>query len=195
MISQVEQTDGKTRSTGENWRMILAADGSVRSMVKGSANSMTYTMRKITEIPLAMLPDTVQEEPETVDGFLAEYVLEGDLTADEIAAINSVFPAYETGKAYIQDDIFNYGDTLYKVNQDHTSQYDWAPESTPALYSKTFAAEVIPIWFQPAGAHDAWALGAKVQWPEGTVWESTIPANTTEPGTLLPWGYWILVEE
>jgi hypothetical protein len=33
------------------------------------------------------------------------------------------------------------------------------------------------------------------QWPEGgTVWQSTIPENTTEPGTLLPWGYWVEAE-
>lgn len=28
-----------------------------------------------------------------------------------------------------------YGDTLYKVIQDHTSQEDWTPDATPSLYT------------------------------------------------------------
>ena len=64
-----------------------------------------------------------------------------------------------------------------------------------ALWVIKSAPGIIPVWVQPTGAHDAYAIGDKVQWPEGgSVWESTIAANTTEPGTLLEHGYWILVD-
>ena len=69
----------------------------------------------------------------------------------------------------------------------------------PPEFSKTvdkhFWRLIYPVWYQPAGGHDAWALGSRCEWPEdsGTIWESTIPDNTTEPGTLEQWGYWVEV--
>jgi len=36
-------------------------------------------------------------------------------------------------------------------------------------------------WVQPAGAHDAYAKGAVVEW-NGKIWENTIDANVWEPG-------------
>lgn len=47
-------------------------------------------------------------------------------------------------------------------------------------------ADVVPDpsyteWVQPTGAHDAYALGARVTW-NGKTWESTVGANVWEPG-------------
>ena len=43
------------------------------------------------------------------------------------------------------------------------------------------AAPAYPAWVQPTGAHDAYALGAKVT-HNGKTWESTADANVWEPG-------------
>ena len=85
----------------------------------------------------------------------------------------------------------SYGDKIYECIQGHTTQSDWTPDVTPALFSEIQApgASGYPAWEPPTGAHDAYDLGTRVTHSEKN-WESTIPANTTEPGTLLPWGYW-----
>jgi hypothetical protein len=82
---------------------------------------------------------------------------------------------------------------LYKVNQDHpVVDPNHTPDIVPALYTEIQAPTPTgyPAWVQPTGAHDAYALDARVSHVEKN-WRSTIPVNTTEPGTLLPWGYWV----
>ena len=39
----------------------------------------------------------------------------------------------------------------------------------------------VPMWVQPTGAHDAYALGSVVT-HNGSTWTSTVDANTWEPG-------------
>ena len=78
-----------------------------------------------------------------------------------------------------------YDGKLYDVIQSHTTQSDWTPDVVPALYIETPApaASGYPVWYQPQGGHDAWALGSRCEWPEGgQVWESTVPDNVWEPG-------------
>jgi len=86
----------------------------------------------------------------------------------------------------------SYEGKLYEVIQGHTTQSDWAPDIVPALFSEIQApgGSGYPEWVQPTGAQDAYDLGAQVT-HNGKNWESTIPANTTEPGTLLPLEYWV----
>lgn len=45
-------------------------------------------------------------------------------------------PAYRVGVAYKTGFRFNQNGKLYKVLQDHVSQEDWKPESTPSLYAE-----------------------------------------------------------
>jgi hypothetical protein len=87
-----------------------------------------------------------------------------------------------------------YSGDLYECVQAHTTQADWTPDVTPALSTIKSAPGVIPVWVQPTGAQDSYDIGTQVQWPEGgTVWESTIDANTTVPGENLANGYWVEV--
>ena len=54
---------------------------------------------------------------------------------DQTAARNVVaFPAWAAGIAVKAGDRLKDGGKLYKVRSDHTTQADWKPESTPALY-------------------------------------------------------------
>jgi hypothetical protein len=89
----------------------------------------------------------------------------------------------------------SYGGKLYNVNITHAVV---DPGHTSDIVENLYteipapAGSGYPVWYQPAGAHDAWALNSICEWPadSGKLWISTIKANTTEPGTLLPWGYW-----
>lgn len=71
---------------------------------------------------------------------------------------------------------------LYRCIQPHTSQADWSPHITPALWKKIGdPAEEWPEWSAPLGAHDAYAKGDKVS-HNGKHWVSDYDANTWEPG-------------
>lgn len=77
--------------------------------------------------------------------------------------------------------IRRYNNILYKLIQVHTTQADWTPDVTPALWKLYTPDDVIAEWVQPLGAEDAYALGAKVTHNAKT-WESTVEANVWEPG-------------
>ena len=100
-----------------------------------------------------------------------------DATALELIEL---FPAYRVGVAYVAGDRFRYDGKLYRVVQAHTSQADWVPDGTPALYT-VVSVEEWPEWVQPTGAHDAYAAGAKVT-HNGKHWVSDIDNNTWAPG-------------
>ena len=85
------------------------------------------------------------------------------VTLDDETALTGVelFPAWVVGKAYAVNDRAQYNGTLYKCIQAHTSQADWTPDATPALW-KTVSLDEYPEWVQPTGAHDAYNIGDKV---------------------------------
>ena len=85
------------------------------------------------------------------------------VTLDDKTALTGVelFPAWVVGKAYAVNDRAQYNGTLYKCIQAHTSQSDWMPSATPALW-KTVSVDEYPEWMQPTGAHDAYNIGDKV---------------------------------
>ena len=111
------------------------------------------------------------------------------LVTDEFALQTiDMFPKWEDniGKTITNDDIsagknrYQYKGKLYKCIQAHTTQADWAPDVTPALWV-IVSLEEWPEWIQPTGAHDAYAKDAKVI-HNGKKWTSNIDANVWEPG-------------
>lgn len=94
-----------------------------------------------------------------------------------------LFPAWAVGTAYAVDQRIRYGDKLYRCVQAHTSQADWKPDSTPALWTEVAKPGEIPVWKQPTGAQDAYAKGDKVWFPDvnTTVYESVIDSNVWSP--------------
>lgn len=109
------------------------------------------------------------------------------LSEDKALEIASVYPAWETTRAYAVGDIVSYGTNpvgdpqLYKVVQAHTSQADWTPDATPALYD-AFGLDDAghPLWAQPSGAHDAYNVGDIVNY-NGQLYRSTIGGNVWPP--------------
>ena len=111
------------------------------------------------------------------------------LGEDEAMEIASVYPKWESGKAYAAGQYLTYGANsvgdpqLYKVAQAHTSQADWLPDKTAALYTPIgLDDDGYPVWSQPTGAHDAYNVGDVVDYG-GVLYESQIDGNTTVPGS------------
>ena len=104
------------------------------------------------------------------------------VTLDDETALTGVelFPPWSVGKAYATGDRLQYEGTLYKCVQGHTSQADWTPPVTPALWTAVSLDEY-PAWVQPTGAHDAYSKGDKVT-HSGKHWASDVDNNTWEPG-------------
>ena len=106
------------------------------------------------------------------------------LTDENALEAVELFPAWKSGTAYEYNQRIRYEDKLYRCAQAHTSQNDWTPDVTPALWVEVALPGEIPVWRQPQGAHDAYMIGDKVRYPDenGDVYESVIDYNVFEPG-------------
>ena len=142
----------------------------------------------------------VAKQNEDLKGLIG-IIYSGELTDEQRESINSIYPTWEVDTAYTEGDVVNYDNNLYKVVQAHTSQSDWLPSDTPAIYTPYLNinvetdegdVEIISDFKQPQGAHDAYAKGVKVVF-NGSVYESTIDSNTYSPEDY-PQG-WTLVED
>lgn len=102
------------------------------------------------------------------------------LDDEQAESVTNLYPLWESGVAYAVGDRRQYDGLLYRCVQAHTSQEDWTPDKTPALWVRT-STEEWPEWIQPAGAHDAYPKDAKVS-HNGSHWISTMDANVYEPG-------------
>ena len=109
------------------------------------------------------------------------------LTDEQAMEVAMVFDPWEIGKAYSVGDFVLFGvnsvgdPQLYKVAQAHTSQAEWTPEATPALYVAIgLDASGYPVWSQPTGAHDAYNTGDVVNY-KGTLYQSLVDGNVHSP--------------
>lgn len=103
-------------------------------------------------------------------------------TATDETALEAIelYPVWSSGISVSVNDRYQYSDKLYKCVQAHTTQANWQPEVTPALWV-VVSLEEWPEWKQPAGAHDAYNKGDKVK-HNSKKWVSTADANVWEPG-------------
>lgn len=101
--------------------------------------------------------------------------------SDETALdYTELYPQWLTDHAYIFGDRVRDEDILYKCIQPHTSQSDWQPHLTPALWVAV-SIEEWPEWRQPTGAQDAYMKGDKVSHNDKH-WISDVDNNTWTPG-------------
>lgn len=73
-----------------------------------------------------------------------------------------------------------YDGVTYQVRLAHTTQSDWTPPATPALWAVVQEGPDCPDWVQPTGAHDAYNIGDCVTF-EGQQYVSKINANVWSP--------------
>ena len=103
---------------------------------------------------------------------------------DEVTATEhtEVFAPWAENTKYVVGNLRTFGEKLYKCIQKHTSQADWTPDKTPALWVLAGdPAEEWPEWSQPVGAHDAYNKGDKCSHNEKH-WVSDYDGNVWEPG-------------
>lgn len=109
------------------------------------------------------------------------------LTEEQAMEVVAVFDPWQVGKTYAVGDYVTYGingvgdPQLYRVVQAHTSQADWTPDVTPALYDAIGLDDSgYPVWSQPTGAHDAYNAGDIVNY-NGKLYKSLIDGNVYSP--------------
>jgi hypothetical protein len=125
-------------------------------------------------------------------------IIESSKNLNDVTALGvpALFKKWLAGEqVYAKDttraaDVRQYNNQLYRCAQSHTTQTDWTPDITPALWVKVAAPAEIPVWKQPAGAHDAYQKDDKVHFPTVTdsVYQSTIANNVWSP-TVYPAGW------
>lgn len=112
---------------------------------------------------------------------LRPYIEKASVSLPDEDALQAVelFPQWVTGRAYAVDERLQYKNVLYRVVQAHTSQADWTPDITPALFV-VVSLDEWPEFVQPTGAHDAYKKGDKVTF-NGKRYISLIDANVYSP--------------
>lgn len=88
----------------------------------------------------------------------------------------TAFEFWRAGINAVKDKIYRYGENIYKCIQPHTTQADWTPDITPALYNKITAAE-----WEKWEPNNFYAKGAKVT-HNNKKWISNVDNNHWEPG-------------
>lgn len=102
-----------------------------------------------------------------------------DAAADDVAVL---FRPWCAGAEVYAGDRRHYEGKVYRCIQPHTTQPDWTPDVTPALWTPCAApGEEWPEWRQPLGAEDAYHKGDKVSC-DGLHWISDIDNNVWRPG-------------
>lgn len=115
------------------------------------------------------------------------------LQTDEAALENIyLYPNWKEDLSVKVDERYRYGETLYKCVQAHTTQSNWTPNVTPALWT-VVSLEEWPEWVQPTGAQDAYAKDDKVSHNDKH-WISLVDANVWEPGVVGTESLWQEVE-
>ena len=101
---------------------------------------------------------------------------------DALEAVE-LFPEWAVDTAYTAQERVRYNDKLYRCEQSHTSQANWTPDVTPALWTEVAEPGEIAVWRQPAGAQDSYMTGDKVWYPDvdTTVYISTMDYNVYAP--------------
>lgn len=112
------------------------------------------------------------------------------LDDEQAMEIATVYPEWADNTAYAVGTMVTYGynevddPQLYRCVQAHTSQANWTPDETPALWSAIgLAPDDVPIWSQPTGSHDAYNTGDRVHYPdaESPIYVSLIDGNIYSP--------------
>lgn len=186
---------------------------SVEENLTAIVNWLNFSLQEIT---IGRVPKNKEEMEHTAEVVIAQLggqntaqaaeqqrkalqMFAASLTDEQAMEVATIYDPWVVGKNYKGGEYLTYGvnavgdPQLYKVVQAHTSQADWTPDKTPALYTAIGLDDSgYPVWSQPTGAHDTYNTGDVVN-KDGILYESTIDGNTTVPGT--DERYWIVYNE
>lgn len=136
-------------------------------LLRTSTGSWRHDQRGVAAVDETLLTRTIAERP----------------------AVVADVPAWGVGETYGEGAVVRDVDQLYRLidgKAPHTAHDPaWRPSAVASVWVRTWAEDVIPVWFQPSMAEDAWLPGAEVWYPaENTgLWRNalTIP-NVWVPG-------------
>lgn len=117
------------------------------------------------------------------------------LSDEDALSAKELYPKWRVGMEYEADKRYFYNDELYRCNQTHTSQVDWTPDITPALFTKVALSGEILVWKRPTGVQDAYDYGDKVYYPTENdgIYQSIYDGKNSWPPDEYPQG-WLLIE-
>ena len=172
----VQITHVKGSNTTEVEANSWDGEGAAQAYLSTHTKALDPTMDfEAAEEWLQTLPDFNDPVQDKLDTVL-------DILTDEQAeTVPDVFPGWVVGVAYSVGNRIRYDNKLYKCVQAHTSQSDWTPDATPALWTRIGdPGDEWPEWVLPTGAQDAYSKGDKVT-HNGQHWTSDVDANVWEP--------------
>ena len=122
---------------------------------------------------------------------LRRLIVETSATLDDTEALTGVelFKPWAAGIDVVRGERLRDGEDLYRVEQNHTTQANWPPASTPALYTKVAAPGQILPWKRPTGAQDSYMAGTKVYFPNkgDAIYQNNHDYNTYSPEEYPDW--------
>ena len=166
------------------------------SEIRYSLSGDSFQMSEITSDQVLILPDTVDvsegqaitdelrmqalpiesfitvsaEEalPNALGLLLRLAVADGRLTDEELLSIQPVLEgrAWKPGLAVQVGDIFSYNASLWRCLQAHTTQSDWLPDCTPALWRKVEVIHEDEVRVWQTGVD--YIIGDEVAYPDVT---------------------------
>lgn len=165
--------------------VIQKATDELRTVIEGLVGLLDKDLlpeEKIIELTAEVLRVNIEKEGVVnLNTKYKETLLETELTIEQMLELMEIYPEWGPGLDYSAGTIVKYESKLYEVlSPGHTSQADWTPDVTPALFKKIVPEEVIPEWIQPTGSHDAYNTGDRVTY-NGLVYESLIDGNVWSP--------------
>ena len=168
-------------------------DKKLDDATKASIEALETNLANLTQVTQASIMSLA-----TVTDPVPSLLMRANLTDEEAVNYISVYPEYKVGVDYKQNWIFRYGEDLYRVGQDHTSQEQWVPgeEGTESLYSKIeFTSGGYEIWQEYDGISGSYSNGQIVQDPtDNQLYISKIDSNVWGPPSTQP-DYWELYTE
>lgn len=105
-----------------------------------------------------------------------------NISDTDVVRLNSIANEWTIGEEYVIGDVVRYDGQLYRALQNSTAQEIYPPDTYTSGWKSIGEPnkEGIYPWFQPLGAADAYALGAKVTY-NGKIYESKIANNVWAP--------------
>lgn len=146
--------------------------------------------KKDVEEAKKLIKEAIQEELNTqveeVKMQLRNVVKIIDIAPDKLKELIELYEPWKANESVEVGDIRRHEGKLYEVVQAHTTQADWTPNSTPALWKEVApevteeGEEIVPEFVQPTGAHDSYKKGDMVLF-EGEIYKSLIDNNAYSP--------------
>lgn len=153
--------------------------------------------KKDVEDAKELIKEVLQEELsaqiEKVKNQLRNVVKIVDIAPDKLKELIQLYEPWKENETVKKGDIRHHEGKLYEVVQAHTTQSDWTPNATPALWKEITpevtedGEEIIPEFKQPTGSHDTYKVGDKILF-DGKIYKSKIDNNAYSP-TAYPAGW------